>query len=141
MHPYRTHHCAELRLDHVGQQVRVSGWIHRKREHANVLFVDLRDHYGITQVVVDAPSELYPTVNAARAESVLTFTATVDARSPETINPKLPTGEIELRPESVVVQSSAQELPLPGFGDAEYHEDIRLRYRYIDLRGELFDAN
>ncbi|CAN5754677.1 aspartate--tRNA ligase [soil metagenome] len=141
MHAYRTHTCAALRPEHVGQEVRVSGWIHRKREHANVLFVDLRDHYGITQVVVETDSDLYPTVNNARAESVLTFTGIAAARSPETINPKLPTGEIELRPSSVVVQSSAQELPLPVFGEAEYSEDIRLRYRFLDLRRERLHAN
>lgn len=142
MHAYRTHTCVELRPEHVGQEVRISGWIHRKREHANVLFVDLRDHYGITQVVVEkATSDLYATVDTARAESVLTVTGIVAARSAETINPKLPTGEIELRPSAVVVQSSAHELPLPVFGDAEYPEDIRLRYRFLDLRRERLHAN
>eukprot|EP01035_Chromulina_nebulosa_P039092 gene39093-52823_t len=125
----------------VGQEVRLSGWINRTREHANVLFVDLRDHYGITQIVVETGSALFPVVDAAGPESVLTVTGKVFARSPETQNPKLPTGEIEIFPSAIVVQSSAERLPLPVFGDAEYPEDVRLKYRFLDLRRERLHAN
>ncbi len=117
MHPYRTHTCADLRAEHVGQEVRISGWVHRTREHANVLFVDLRDHYGLTQVVVETGSPLYPIVDGAGAESVLTFTGKVAARSPETVNPKLATGEIEIYPSAATIQSAADRLPLPVFGE------------------------
>ncbi|MGH6649572.1 MAG: aspartate--tRNA ligase [Sphingopyxis sp.] len=141
MHAYRTHTCAALTAADVGQEVRLSGWIHRTREHANVLFVDLRDHYGVTQIIVETGSSLFPIVDAAGPESVLTVTGKVSARSPETINPKLPTGEIEIYPSAIVVQSSADKLPLPVFGDTEYPEDIRLRYRYLDLRRERLHAN
>ena len=141
MHAYRTHTCAALTAAEVGQEVRLSGWIHRTREHANVLFVDLRDHYGVTQIIVETGSKLFPIVDAAGPESVLTVTGKVSARSPETINPKLPTGEIEIYPSEIVVQSSADKLPLPVFGDTEYPEDIRLRYRYLDLRRERLHAN
>ncbi|MBJ7438767.1 MAG: aspartate--tRNA ligase [Sphingopyxis sp.] len=141
MHAYRTHTCAALTAADVGQEVRLSGWIHRTREHANVLFVDLRDHYGVTQIIVETGSSLFPIVDAAGPESVLTVTGKVSARSTETINPKLPTGEIEIYPSEIVVQSSADKLPLPVFGDTEYPEDIRLRYRYLDLRRERLHAN
>ncbi|MEG3143991.1 aspartate--tRNA ligase [Sphingomonas sp. RT2P30] len=141
MHPYRTHTCAALTAADVGQEVRLSGWINRTREHANVLFVDLRDHYGITQIVVETGSALFPVVDAAGPESVLTVTGKVSARSPETQNPKLPTGEIEIFPSAIVVQSSAERLPLPVFGDAEYPEDVRLKYRFLDLRRERLHAN
>ena len=107
MHAYRTHTCADLRAANVGEEVRLSGWVHRTREHANVLFVDLRDHYGITQIVVETGSDLYPTVNGVGPESVLTFTGKVAARSPETLNPKLATGEIEIYPTAVTVQSKS----------------------------------
>ena len=141
MHAYRTHTCADLRAANVGEEVRLSGWVHRTREHANVLFVDLRDHYGITQVVVETGSDLYPTVNGVGPESVLTFTGKVAARSPETLNPKLATGEIEIYPSAVTVQSAADRLPLPVFGDAEYPEEIRLTNRFLDLRRERLHKN
>ena len=141
MHAYRTHTCADLRAANVGEEVRLSGWVHRTREHANVLFVDLRDHYGITQIVVETGSDLYPTVNGVGPESVLTFTGKVAARSPETLNPKLATGEIEIYPSAVTVQSAADRLPLPGFGDAEYPEEIRLTNRFLDLRRERLHKN
>jgi len=141
MHAYRTHNCAALTAADVGQEVRLSGWVHRTREHSNVLFVDLRDHYGITQIVVETSSDLFPIVDAAGPESVLTVTGRVSARSPETQNPKLPTGQIEIFPTSIVVQSSAERLPLPVFGDAEYPEDVRLKYRFLDLRRERLHAN
>ncbi|MDX8358666.1 aspartate--tRNA ligase [Sphingopyxis terrae] len=141
MHAYRTHTCADLRAANVGEEVRLSGWVHRTREHANVLFVDLRDHYGITQIVVETGSDLYPTVNGVGPESVLTFTGKVAARSPETLNPKLATGEIEIYPSGVTVQSAADRLPLPVFGDAEYPEEIRLTNRFLDLRRERLHKN
>ena len=141
MHAYRTHTCADLRAANVGEEVRLSGWVHRTREHANVLFVDLRDHYGITQIVVETGSDLYPTVNALGPESVLTFTGKVAARSPETLNPKLATGEIEIYPSAVTVQSAADRLPLPVFGETEYPEEIRLTNRFLDLRRERLHKN
>jgi aspartyl-tRNA synthetase len=141
MHAYRTHNCADLRAEHVGQEIRLSGWINRTREHANVLFVDLRDHYGITQVVIETDSELFKTVDALGPESVITVTGKVSARSPETLNPKLPTGEIEVFPSAVTVQSAAEKLPLPVFGDAEYPEEIRLKNRFLDLRRERLHKN
>ena len=141
MHAYRTHTCADLRAANVGEEVRLSGWVHRTREHANVLFIDLRDHYGITQIVVETGSELYPTVNALGPESVLTFTGKVAARSPETLNPKLATGEIEIYPGAVTVQSAAERLPLPVFGETEYPEEIRLTNRFLDLRRERLHKN
>lgn len=141
MHAYRTHTCADLRAANVGEDVRLSGWVHRTREHANVLFVDLRDHYGITQIVVETGSDLYPTVNGVGPESVLTFTGKVAARSPETLNPKLATGEIEIYPTAVTVQSAAERLPLPVFGEAEYPEEIRLTNRFLDLRRERLHKN
>ena len=141
MHAYRTHTCADLRAANVGEEVRLSGWVHRTREHANVLFVDLRDHYGITQIVVETGSDLYPTVNGVGPESVLTFTGKVAARSPETLNPKLATGEIEIYPSAVTVQSAADRLPLPVFGDQEYPEEIRLTNRFLDLRRERLHKN
>src|SRR3546814_1709526 len=136
MHPYRTHHCAELRASDVGGKVRLSGWVHRKRDHGNLLFVDLRDHHGITQIVADVDSEAFALIEGARAESVLTITGEVVARSPETLNPNLPTGEIEVRAREVTVQSAAAELPMRVAGEHEYPEDIRLKYRYLDSRRE-----
>ena len=141
MHIYRSHTCAQLRKSDVGSTVRLSGWIHRKRDHGNLLFVDLRDHYGMTQIVTDVDSEAFKFLEKARAESVVTITGDVVARAAETANANLPTGEIEVRAREVSVQSAAQELPLPVFGDAEYPEDIRLRYRFLDLRRERLHNN
>ncbi len=141
MHVYRTHNCAELRASNVGSQVRLSGWVHRKRDHGGLLFVDLRDHYGLTQIVLDIDSEAFKILDRVRAESVVTITGDVVARDAETINPNLPTGEIEVRAREVAVQSSAQELPLPVFGEADYPEETRLKYRYLDLRRERLHSN
>ncbi len=141
MHAYRTHNCAQLRAADVGQSVRLSGWIHRKRDHGGLLFVDLRDHYGLTQIVTDTDSDAFKVLDRARAESVVTITGDVVARDGATVNANLPTGEIEVRARDVSVQSAAQELPMPVFGDAEYPEDIRLRYRFLDLRRERLHAN
>jgi aspartyl-tRNA synthetase len=141
MHAYRTHHCAQLRAADVGEQVKLSGWVHRKRDHGGVLFIDLRDHHGITQVVADTDSAALPGLESVRLESVVTIEGTVKARSAGTVNKTLPTGEIELFARAVTVQSAAQELPLPVAGEADYPEDIRLRYRYLDLRRERIHAN
>ncbi|MEK6637448.1 MAG: aspartate--tRNA ligase [Pseudomonadota bacterium] len=141
MHIYRTHNCAELRSSHVGETIRLSGWIHRKREHSNVLFVDLRDHFGLTQIVAASGSDVFNTLDNARAESVVTVEGVVVARDAATVNPNLKTGEIEIHAKAVTVQSAAQELPLPVFGEAEYPEEIRLKYRYLDLRRERLHNN
>jgi aspartyl-tRNA synthetase len=141
MHAYRTHHCGALRASHVGETVRLSGWVHRKRDHGGVLFVDLRDHYGITQVVADVDSPALPILEALRAESVITIDGQVKARAAGTTNANLPTGDIEVFATAVTVQSAAQELPMPVAGEADYPEDIRLRYRFLDLRRERLHAN
>ena len=141
MHAYRTHTCAALDAEAVGQSVRLSGWVHRRRDHGGVLFIDLRDHYGITQVVADADSPALPALEQVRTEAVITIDGTVKRRSEATVNPNLATGEIEVFATAVTVQSPAQELPLPVFGEAEYPEDIRLRYRFLDLRRERLHAN
>ncbi|MEI9929315.1 MAG: OB-fold nucleic acid binding domain-containing protein [Rhizomicrobium sp.] len=125
MHAYRTHTCGELRKADVGQNVRLSGWMNRRRDHGGLLFIDLRDHYGITQCVVEPDEAAFKDADSARAEWVLTLTGKVVARSAEAVNPDMPTGEIEIRIESVAVQSRAQELPLPVFGDLDYPEDTR----------------
>jgi aspartyl-tRNA synthetase len=141
MHAYRTHTCGQLRASNVGETVRLSGWIHRKRDHGGVLFIDLRDHYGITQIVAKANSEALAVLEHLRAESVVTITGEVVARGAEASNANLATGEIELVAADVTVQSAAEELPLPVAGEADYPEDIRLRYRYLDLRRERIHAN
>ncbi|MFL6727560.1 MAG: aspartate--tRNA ligase [Sphingomicrobium sp.] len=141
MHAYRTHTCAELRLGNVGGTVRLSGWVHRKRDHGHLLFVDLRDHHGITQVVTDTGSPAFQTLDRIRVESVITIDGQVVARSKDTVNSNLPTGEIEVRATDVTVQSPAAELPMPVFGDADYPEEIRLKYRYLDLRREQVHRN
>ena len=141
MHAYRTHTCAKLRASDVGSEVRLSGWIHRKRDHGGVLFVDLRDHYGLTQIVANAGTEALRILDGLRVESVVTITGKVVARGTEAANPNLATGEIEVHAQDVVVQSSANELPMPVAGEADYPEDIRLRYRYLDLRRDRIHQN
>ncbi|WP_338425063.1 aspartate--tRNA ligase [Sphingopyxis kveilinensis] len=141
MHAYRTHHCGQLRAEHVGQTVRLSGWVHRKRDHGGLLFVDLRDHYGLTQIVADSSDSAFATLDGLRAESVVTVTGDVVARSAETVNANLPTGAIEVRAREVAVQSAAAELPMPVAGEQEYPEDIRLKYRFLDLRRDRLHAN
>ena len=142
MHAYRTHNCGQLRAAQVGETVKLSGWVHRKRDHGNLLFVDLRDHYGITQIVADTADAAFPALDKVRAESVITVQGKVVARSAEAANPNLATGEIEIHADAVTVQSAvAQELPLPVSAEADYPEDIRLRYRFLDLRRERIHAN
>ena len=141
MHAYRTHTCGQLRGQDVGQTVRLSGWVHRKRDHGGLLFVDLRDHYGLTQIVADSSDAVFATLDGLRAESVVTITGEVIARSAETVNANLPTGEVEVRAREVSVQSAAAELPLPVAGEQDYPEDIRLKYRFLDLRRDRLHAN
>jgi len=141
MHAYRTHTCGELRREQVGQRVRLSGWVNRRRDHGGLLFIDLRDHYGITQCVIEPEVAAFREVDKARSEWVLTLTGKVVARSSETINKDLPTGEIEMRIEEVTIQSQASELPLQVFGDSEYPEETRLKYRFLDLRRERLHKN
>jgi aspartyl-tRNA synthetase len=141
MHRYRTHTCGELRLGDVGRRVRLSGWVHRKRDHGQLLFVDLRDHYGITQCVVNAASPAFAPATGLRLESVVTVTGSVVARGAEAINPKLATGEVEVAVDELAVQSTAEPLPLPVNVDAEFPEDTRLRYRFLDLRREALHRN
>jgi len=141
MHAYRTHTCGALRLADAGQSARLSGWVHRKRDHGQLLFVDLRDHYGVTQCVIDVSSPLFATTDALRLESVITVTGKIVARSEDTINPNLPTGEVELVIAELTVQSLSEPLPLPVNSDADYPEDIRLTYRFLDLRRERVHAN
>ncbi|MEW4466523.1 aspartate--tRNA ligase [Parasphingorhabdus sp. JC815] len=141
MHAYRSHNCSQLRTENVGEEVRLSGWIHNIRDHGNLMFVDLRDHFGLTQIVSEEGSDAFKVLDAARKESVITVTGKVAARSSDTINPNLPTGEVELVAETVEMQGPAEELPMPVFGEQEYPEDIRLRYRFLDLRREKVHAN
>lgn len=141
MHEYRTHNCAVLRPADVGQTVRLSGWVHSKRDHGNLLFVDLRDHYGITQCVIDVESEHFPAVEAVRPESVVTVDGTVVARSEETVNPSLGTGEIEVVISAFKVESPAEMLPMQVAGDQEFGEETRLRYRFLDLRRQRMQDN
>jgi aspartyl-tRNA synthetase len=141
MHAYRTHTCGALRLSDAGQPARLSGWVHRKRDHGQLLFIDLRDHYGVTQCVIDISSPLFPAADVLRLESVVTMTGRIAARSADTVNPKLDTGEVELVIADIQVQSEAEPLPFPVNAEAEYPEDMRLTYRFLDLRRERMHAN
>jgi aspartyl-tRNA synthetase len=141
MHAYRTHTCGSLRLDSVGACVRLSGWVNRRRDHGGLLFLDLRDHYGLTQCVVEPDSPAFAQADRARAEWVVTVTGPVVSRSPETINREMPTGDVEVRIEEIEIQSVAQELPLPVFADVDYPEEVRLKYRFLDLRRERLHKN
>ena len=136
MHAYRSHTCGQLRPSEVGQTARISGWIHRKRDHGGLLFIDLRDHYGITQCVLEPESEHFERLERLRVESVVTITGDVVARDAEALNENLPTGGIEVRVRDLAVQSEAEELPLPVFGEPDWSEEVRLKHRYIDLRRE-----
>jgi aspartyl-tRNA synthetase len=141
MHAYRTHTCGELRKSHVGETVKISGWLHRRRDHGGVMFIDLRDHYGLTQIVFNPGSPGFATVERLRAESVITVEGKVVARDAEPVNANLATGEIEVVGGEVSVQSEAAELPMPVFGDHSYPEEIRLKHRYLDLRREQLHKN
>jgi aspartyl-tRNA synthetase len=135
MHAYRSHTCAALTKEHVGQNVRLAGWVHRRRDHGGVIFIDLRDHYGITQVLCDPDSPVFAQVEKLRAEFCIRIDGEVKARDPELVNPKIPTGEIEVFIRDMTVLGAVDgDLPLQVFGDQEYPEETRLRYRYLDLR-------
>src|SRR3569623_1106617 len=141
MHAYRTHTCGALRAADTGKTVRLSGWIHRKRDHGGLMFVDLRDHYGLTQLVLSPETPGFDLVEHLRAESVIRVDGEVVARTPETVNPNLPTGTVEVRVRELEVLSEAAELPLPVFGEPDYPEEIRLKHRYLDLRRETLHRN
>ena len=141
MHPYRTHICGALRQSHAGETVRLSGWIHRRRDHGNLVFLDLRDNDGLTQCVIDVSSPLFETAERARLESVITVTGTVVERSAETVNARLPTGHVEVQISALTIESPAEPLPLQVNSDEDYGEEIRLRYRFLDLRREKMHRN
>ena len=141
MHAYRSHTCADLNVSHVGQTVRLCGWVHRVRDHGGVLFIDLRDHYGVTQVIADADSPVFSQIEELRSEWCIRIDGNVLARDESLINPKLPTGEVEVFIRDMEVLGASEELPLMVFGDQEYPEETRLRYRYLDLRREKLQNN
>ena len=141
MHAYRSHTCSQLNASNVGDNVRLSGWVHRVRDHGGILFIDLRDHYGITQVLADPDSPVFKDVEKVRSEWVIRIDGNVMARDPELVNDKLPTGEVEVFVRDIEVLGEAAELPLPVFGDQEYPEETRLKYRFIDLRRDSLHGN
>lgn len=141
LHRYRSHTCGALTADDAGNNVRLSGWVHRVRDHGGLLFIDLRDHYGITQCVIDPDSAAFATAETVRSEWVLRIDGEVKPRDAAAVNRNIPTGTIEVFIREIEVLSAAKELPLPVFGEAEYPEDIRLRYRFLDLRRETLHAN
>ncbi|MEM9061558.1 MAG: aspartate--tRNA ligase [Pseudomonadota bacterium] len=141
MHAYRSHTCADLNASHVGQTVRLAGWVHRVRDHGGVLFIDLRDHYGMTQVLADPDSPAFADVEKVRSEWCIRIEGNVKARAADLVNPKIPTGEIEVFVRDLEVLGAAEELPLPVFGDLDYPEETRLKYRFLDLRREGLHAN
>ncbi|HUQ36399.1 MAG TPA: aspartate--tRNA ligase [Aestuariivirga sp.] len=140
-HAYRSHTCGQLRIDHKGQDIRLSGWVHRVRDHGGLLFIDLRDHYGLTQIVIDPASPAFKAAEKVRSEWVIRVDGKVQPRPAGTENNELPTGLIEIAAGEITVHSEAKELPLPVFGDTEYPEDIRLKYRFLDLRRDRIHGN
>ena len=141
MHQYRTHNCNGLRAEDINQEVRLSGWIHRKRDHGGLLFIDLRDHFGLTQLVFDPDSSAFQEAEKVRNESVITINGKVVQRSDDTINKVLPTGKIEVYVDTLEVIGSSDDIPLPVFGEPDYPEEIRLKYRFLDLRRETLHKN
>ena len=141
MHQYRTHNCNGLRAEDINQEVRLSGWVHRKRDHGGLLFIDLRDHFGLTQLVFDPDSSAFQEAEKVRNESVITINGKVLQRSDDTINKALPTGEIEVYVDTLEVIGSSDDIPLPVFGEPDYPEEIRLKYRFLDLRRETLHKN
>jgi aspartyl-tRNA synthetase len=141
MHAYRSHSCADLRKSDVGSNVRLAGWVHRVRDHGGLLFIDLRDHYGMSQIVADPDSPAFKTAETVRGEWVIRIDGEVKARTEDTINSNLDTGEVEIFAREIEVLSAASELPLPVFGEPEYPEDVRLKYRFLDLRRETLHKN
>ncbi|MEM9715314.1 MAG: aspartate--tRNA ligase [Pseudomonadota bacterium] len=141
MHAYRSHTCNDLNASHVGQTIRLAGWVHRVRDHGGVLFIDLRDHYGMTQVLADPDSPVFSEVEKVRSEWVIRIDGEVKARAPELVNDKIATGEVEVFIRDLEVLGEAAELPLPVFGDLDYPEETRLKYRFLDLRRESLHEN
>ncbi|MEF3046823.1 aspartate--tRNA ligase [Pseudotabrizicola sp. L79] len=141
MHAYRSHTCAALNKAHVGETIRLSGWVHRVRDHGGVLFIDLRDHYGITQVLADSDSPAFAALEKVRAEWVIRIDGRVKARDAALVNPKIPTGEIEVYATGMDVLGASEELPMPVFGEADYPEETRLTYRFLDLRRDTMHQN
>ena len=141
MHKYRTHNCNGLRAEDINQEVRLSGWVHRKRDHGGLLFIDLRDHFGLTQLVFDPDSSAFQEAEKVRNESVITINGKVVQRSDDTINKVLPTGKIEVYVDTLEVIGSSDDIPLPVFGEPDYPEEIRLKYRFLDLRRETLHKN
>lgn len=141
MNKYRTHNCAELTINNIGKQIILSGWIHKKRDHGNLLFIDLRDHYGITQCVIDNKNEQFSALEKIKLETVICIEGEVVGRTSETINKELATGSIEILIKNFSVLGSTKELPMPVFSDQEYSEEIRLKYRYLDLRRKKLHQN
>ena len=141
MHSYRSHTCVDLNKTNVGSDVRLSGWVHRIRDHGGVLFVDLRDHYGITQVLCDPDSPVFSEMEKVRSEWCIRIDGSVKARDESLVNVKIPTGEIEVFVRDLEVLGASEELPLIVFGDQEYPEETRLKYRYLDLRREVMQQN
>ena len=141
MHLYRTHNCSVLRLKDKNKTVKLSGWVHRKRDHGNLLFIDIRDHYGITQIVLDKKNKYFSKAEKTPSESVITVTGKVVPRSDETLNKKIPTGEIEVSVDEYINESTAKPLPLEVNSDKDYGEDTRLKYRYLDLRRSKMQKN
>ena len=141
MHAYRSHTCADLRSANVGDDIRLSGWVHRVRDHGGVLFIDLRDHYGMTQILADSDSPVFAELEKVRSEWVIRIDGTVKARAPELVNANIPTGEVEIYVRDMTVLGKSDELPLPVFGDQEYPEETRLKYRYLDLRRQSLHDN
>ena len=141
MHQYRTHNCSELRAENIDTNIRLSGWVHRKRDHGGLLFIDLRDHFGLTQLVFDPDSKAFSYAETIKNESVIKIDGKVIRRSDETINKNLPTGEIEVYVENMEILGTAEELPIPVFGEPDYPEDLRLKYRFLDLRRETMHKN
>ena len=141
MHQYRTHNCNDLRSDDIDKEVKLSGWVHRKRDHGGLLFIDLRDHFGLTQLVFDPDSQAFQKAETVRNESVITINGKVVQRSDDTINESLSTGKVEVYVETLEVIGNSDDIPLPVFGEPDYPEDIRLKYRFLDLRRETLHKN
>ena len=141
MNKYRTHNCSELSEKEIDKNVYLSGWLHRKRDHGNLLFIDLRDHFGITQCVIENKNKFFPLLERSKTESVIKISGKVVKRSSDTENLELKTGKIEISIQSVEVLSEAKDLPMPVFGEQDYPEDIRLKYRFLDLRREEMHKN
>ena len=141
MNKFRTHNCSELTEKDIGKSIKLSGWIHRKRDHGNLLFLDLRDHFGITQCVIENKDKNFKTLEKLRPESVVLVEGNVVKRSKETENKELKTGLIEVKIKNTEILSEAKELPMPVFGEQEYPEEIRLKYRFIDLRRNEMHEN